>query len=552
VKTDLWMRRAWFPVVLLLTYALASCGGGGGTMVAGGGVGTGGTGISYGTVTGFGSVIVDGTTYSSATPQYLAGTDLDEVKVVTSNAVELGGQLQIQLDAQGNPSTVVIEPELIGAVANLQTTAGSFSVNGVAVRVNTDPTVGPVTYYQGVAGFIGMSNGMQVEVHGVYGVDASAQGYIQATLIEQLPSTNVITRISGVVSNLNASGFQIGSTTVQLGAATNVLPSGTSLANGQYANVWTNTAQTGNTIGAQVIRVRTLQGTAGSVQIGGLVAGLNGDQFMLSGIPVDASAADLATVAQGLAPGEYVVVQGQSTPATGVVVAGSIHAYAAQPAPVKLHGTITGFVSASNFLVRGVPVDASRATFAVGSSSASLVNGAYVEISGSVNGNAVLAASVSVPGSVPDGATVDYPGTVGSYNPTAGTFVLTLADGSTNVNVTLASNVAYGDGTASNLANGATVEISATRTAGGLLAYSVEFRSLATPIPGPDGTTPSETTGLAYDVVPSTSFKVNGLSIQITGTTQLVPGTLANGVKVEVTFIPSGGLNIAQVISVDG
>jgi hypothetical protein len=112
--------------------------------------------------------------------------------------------------------------------------------------------------------------------------------------------------------------------------------------------------------------------------------------------------------------------------------------------------------------------------------------------------------------------------------------------------------VAYGDGTASNLANGATVEISATRTAGGLLAYSVEFRSLATPIPGPDGTTPSETTGLAYDVVPSTSFKVNGLSIQITGTTQLVPGTLANGVKVEVTFIPSGGLNIAQVISVDG
>jgi hypothetical protein len=52
----------------LATGVLCACGGGGGTNVAeGGGVGSGGTGISYGTVTGFGSVIVDGVHYGDST-----------------------------------------------------------------------------------------------------------------------------------------------------------------------------------------------------------------------------------------------------------------------------------------------------------------------------------------------------------------------------------------------------------------------------------------------------------------------------------------------------
>ncbi len=550
MKSELSWRRLWKPVVLLLVCGLASCGGG--SVVTAGGVGTGGTGSAYGTVTGFGSVIVDGTTYSSATPRYLAGTETAEASEVTSTAVELGAQLEMQLDAQGNPSTVLIEPDLIGAVADVRTdTSGSsFSVNGVLVRVNADQATAPLTYYQGLPNFLGLVNGMQVEVHGVYGVDNGGQSYFQATLVEQLPASNLVTRISGIVTNLDtgAGSFQIGGTTVQFGSQTNLLPAATALANGQWVNVWSNAPHIGNTVVAGAIRVRTLQGISGPVQLAGLVSGLGGDRFAVSGLTVDASAPGLATTVQALTVGEYVVVQGQSTPATGVVVASAIRVYTAQSNPVEVRGTINGFVSPGNFTVRGVVINASSAAFQGDASSQSLADGAYVDIIGSIDGNTLIAASVSVPGSVPEGATVDYPGTVSGYDPTNGRFVLTLANG-TAVSVTLASNVAYGNGKAGDLVNGAAVDVSASSTASGLLAYSVEFRSLAIAGAGANGSSPLEASGLAYGVTP-TGVMLNGLALQISPSTTVV-GTLADGVSVEVQFIVSGGQNLAQTISVD-
>jgi hypothetical protein len=343
-----------------LALLLASCGGGGGSVASsGGGVGTGGTGMSFGTVMGFGSVVLDGTPYNSASPQYFAGNDQDSEAQTASTTVELGAQLQIQFDAQGMPSTVVIEPELMGPVANL-TTSG-FNVNGVAVQINTSPAAGPVTYYAGLADYSSLTTGMQVEVHGAWGSGANGQGFIQATLIEQLPATNPVTRITGLISQLQASShsFQIGSTTVQMNSASGVAPSGMALANGQLVNVWSNAPVAGGVITAGVIRIRTLLGVSGSVQVGGLVSMQAGKRLQVSGISVNASAPGLASTLQSLTQGEYVVVQGASDPSTGVLTAASIRAYANQPAQVELHGTITSYVSAANFLVRGVLVDAS-------------------------------------------------------------------------------------------------------------------------------------------------------------------------------------------------
>ena len=536
-----------------LIVALAACGGGG-TMVAstGGGVGTGGTGISMGTVTGFGSVVLDGTAYSSATPQYFAGTDHDEAKLVTSAAVELGGQLQIQLDAQGNPSTVLIAPELIGPVATLS--AAGFTINGVPVRVNTDPRAGPVTYYTGLANYAGLATGMQLEVHGAYGVDLSGQGYIQATLIEQLLSTNAVTRITGVVSNLNAGAgsFQIGGATVHFDATTSVLPAGMNLVAGQMVNVWSDVALASGSgvVTAGVIHIRTLHGVSGPVQIGGLVSMLSGTHFEVAGVPIDASAPALGGVVSGLVSGAYVVVVGQSDAASAVVTASGIRAYATQPTSVELSGTITGYVGPANFLVRGVPVDASQAKFLNGASPASLGNGVFVDVVGGVSGNVVTGTSVAVLTAPPDGATVDYQGIVSQLNSSAGTFVLTWQHGgmTTSAVVTLAPNVAFGDGTSSQLINGVGVEIEATKTANGLVAYTVSFHAIGSL--GGDGTGSFlETSGLVYEVTP-TSFVVNGLVIQTNGVTPQV-GALVNGAKVEVNFSQSGTLNLAQTISID-
>ncbi len=538
-----WALRA------LLVLALAACGGGGGSLsLAGaGGVGTGGTGmstgLSSGTLTGFGSLVLDGQPYDSASPLYFAGTPQDESAATAAAAVQLGQQLQIRLDANGVPSAVLIEPQLVGPVA-LQ--PSGFSVNGVPVRINADPTQGPVTYYEGIANAAALTNGMQLEVHGAWGVDpASGQGYLLATLVEQQPASNAVTRITGLVSSLaaNGSSFMLGANTVQLAATATVLPAGATLANGRLVTVWSNQPVSGGVVTAGAVRVSTLQGTTGTVQIGGLVSALAGSRFQVDGIAVDASAPSLATALSALSAGQYVVVTG--TPAGDTLVASRLSPYTAAPASaVTLHGTITGYVGPANFLVRGVSVNAAGAT--VSPAGAGLANGAYVEIAGSVQGNQVVATTVTVQSQPPAGSTVDYVGTVGQLDSVTRAFVLTLGDGSTR-SVALASNVAYDNGSAAQLVNGASVEVEATAPAGGgLLAYSVQFRTL--PAGGGSGAT-TETSGLAYDVS-GTAFSVNGLVIQINGV-GTSGGTLANGVKVEVDFIVSGGQNLAQKISID-
>lgn len=543
--------------LVLLIALLASCGGGG-TVATTGGVGTGGTGISTGTVTGFGSVVLDGTAYNSASPVYYAGTDQDEEVQTASTAVNLGDQLEIRLDAQGHPSKVVIAPELMGPVANLA--AGGFTVNGIAVLVNRNAAAGPVTYYTGLNDFSSLQNGMQVEVHGAYGQSADGQGYIQATRIEQLPASNPVTRLTGVVSNLNVANgsFQIGSTRVQTSASTVVTPSGMALANGQLVNVWSNTPAAANgAITAGAVNVRTLRGVSGPAQVGGLVTQLSGSRFQVSGIPVDAGAANLASAVQSLTNGAYVVVQGQSDASTGVLAATSLRTAVNSLAQVELRGTITGYVSAGNFLVRGVPVNASAANVVFsGGTATPLRNGVFVDVVGQVDagsGNLVTASSVAVLSQAPDGGTVDYQGTVSAVNLASGVFSLTVQDdgAAQTFQVTLAPNAVFSNGAAAQLVTGASVEIEATKTASGLLAYSVSFQGVSGSPGSSDGSSASvlKTKGTLYSLT-ATSFEVNALTIQINGVTP-TGGTLTNGAKVEVSFIQSGGQNLAQQISLD-
>lgn len=530
--------------VIVLTLLLASCGAGIGNLA--GGVGTGGTGIGgtgIGTVTGFGSLVVDGNIYSSATAEYLEGNDQEEAAPSSALSVALGQQVQIQTDDQGKPTTVLVEPTLIGAASAVSAVNGSMTVNGVAVRVNSNAQAGPVTYFSGLSGLGEISNGMKLEVHGLYGVDALGQGYIQATRITQLPAATTVTRITGVVSNLNpgAGTFRIGATTIVYNASTTRLPEGIALASGQLVNVWSPDALSGGQVIASVIRVRTLQGLSGPAVVSGLVSALAGNQFSVSGIAVDASAPSLAAVAQSLSRGDYVVVSGQADSGTGKLIASSIHTTATLPAAVELKGTITDYVNSANFLVRGVSVDASSAAVIfAGGSAADLANGVYVEIHGSVEGNAVKATSVEIHAATPEDATVEFVGTVSALS--GGSFILTLPDGTTTYNVTLADNVGYENGSASQLVDGARIEVEATWTASGLLAYGIEFRDLGLP-----GEASYETSGIAYDVT-ATSFSINGLTILINGVDAT---SLANGVEIEVHFIVSDGEYLAQAISVE-
>ncbi len=551
--SDKLRRAALAAAAACCVAALAACGGGAAAVaLLGGGVGTGGTGIAFGTVIGLGSVIVDGQRYSSATPTYYAPTSTSESAQATSEAVELGAHVDLSLGADGQPATATVQPELQGVVQQVDPASGTLTINGMRVEVNSDAARGPQTLYSGLTGLSSISAGStQVEVHGAYGVDANGP-YLWATLIEQVPGDSSVTRLVGRVSAVGSSSFTLdtSATPVPLGSGTQVLaPQGLSLAAGDLVYVWNHES-------SWVVRVVGTGSFTGSVQVSGPAYDVTGSGCTVSGIPVDFSAlgAQAAPV-----QGEYLVVSGQAD-GQGTVKAQQLGSYSAtQPAVFELHGTITGFLSPSSFLVRGTPVDASGASFLAGSA-AQLGNGVYVDITGQVSaasGNVIAAQTVNVYSAPPVGKTVDMQGTVQSVDATGTQFVLNwqLQNSITPVSVTLASNRAFNQGDDTNLKPGAFVSIEGTLTSPSSVdAYTVNFGS-----GGPAGqlsasgrvyqwSQGSSVTTTSAAAGSSSTFMLEGNQLTIPAGL-VIPAGFGDGADVEVSFSASG--NVVQSLAID-
>ncbi len=537
------MRRALLLAAsACLSLGLAACGGGAAAVaLVGGGVGTGGTGMVLGTVIGLGSVIVDGQSFSSATPSYFRASGSSGETASNSQAVEVGARVDLQVGSNQQPSSVLIQPDLEGTPQ--VDASNTLTVNGVRVLTNSDPTRGPVTFYSGLSGLAAVASASRIEVHGAYGEDASGP-YIQASLIEQLPASDTTTRITGVVSALSSQSLTVAGQSIPLGANTTVVAGpGVSLAVGQLVHVW-------NSGPGWVVRVQALGAFTGPVQMSGLVYGLSATGFTLSGIPVDTRSMSGAVPA--LQAGDYVVVSGHGD-GQGTLVAQSIQA---APTTVTIRGTITGYVSASSFQVRGVPIDASQASFTAGSGASQLGNGAYVVIQGAVSTtspNVISAAQVSVLSAPQAGETVDLQGTVSSVGD-ASHFTLqwqteqenTLVSNNTT-QVSIAANCAYVNGSAANIALNTAVEVEGTYQNGTLSAYTIKF------LPASESSGTQEISGRVYGWTNGgSSFLLNGITLVVPQGMAL-PSGFDNGVSVEVSFTPSGSGNTGNVqkISID-
>ncbi len=559
-----WLVAALLPLLGAgaLSSALSSCGGGVAALALGG-VGTGGTGLTIGTVVALGSVGVDDHEYDSQAPQYYEDGN---ATATPATVVGLGQRIHVETDAANNPLTMTVEPTLVGTIQGTPTihadgVTGSFVVNGVTVVTNIDPAAGPVTFYVGLTDITSLADGTRVQVHGLFHGNAGGTGNtIQATRIALSPATDTATRITGVVTGLapNATGesFQIAGSgmTVQMTSATPTEPAGAALANGQVVNVLSATAPSGTMIAADNVRIHGLAGTTTTAAVEGLASG-SGGVFTVDGVAVDATAPGLPAVHDG----DAIVVTGQED-ANGTLHASAIRAYATQPAQVRLKGTITGYVSDSRFLVRGVPVDAGGVvvTTVAGGTPAALGNGVYVEITGnpggSGQGDVVVAASVASSSVPPVGAVVDYLGTIGGFVGDASPFTLRgTFGGVTDPTVTLTDNVQTVNGTEGSLADGKAVEVEGTVTANGLTVYSLTFLGSAP--------TPSDTNGVVHGYVAGGSaFTVNGIVLTLTGATMFYDGTatstpppwFTDGAPVEVNYTQSGGQNLAQSINFDG
>jgi len=185
MKPVQFFRSSWLSlgVVLSLVVQLVGCGG---TQLAGG-VGSGGSGLAEGAVTGFGSVIVDGVSYSdgAATVERWGDSGVAEVK---------WGQRVRVYHTDGQASRIVVLPQLIGRVSAATDAAGDLVMLGQRVHiVSSADAIHPATVFEGLSQ---VTLGDALEVHGSWSRDAAGRNVLVASRIEKLttlPDTVLLT-----------------------------------------------------------------------------------------------------------------------------------------------------------------------------------------------------------------------------------------------------------------------------------------------------------------------------------------------------------------------
>lgn len=243
------LSRRWRALVCWLlaatTALLVACGGG--DLTTAGGVGSGGTGLAEGTVTGLGSVIVDGITYTETNAAVVADNESGQ----PGNAdLQLGQRVRLvygQINGADTASRIEVLPQLKGPVTAVASAAGQLQVMGQTVQVQSTGTQSQ-TVLAGVASVSALAVGDVVEVHGSWQRDAATARYqLVATRLEKTTTsaTDSIRLLSGVVHGLSSTSAGM---VWHLNAADGVAvltssasaPAG--LANGSLVRVWLTTA----------------------------------------------------------------------------------------------------------------------------------------------------------------------------------------------------------------------------------------------------------------------------------------------------------------------
>ena len=230
-----WARATWVSLCL----ALVACGGGiDGSSVSSNqlsGVGIGDTGLAEGTVTGFGSVIVDGIEYDDAN----ASSVQDDGTGTTVNTdLKLGQRVKLTLNADNSVASVAVLPQLVGMADTAPDTSGSLQVMRQRVRLAgsaSDPTQSPVAVLAGFGG-AGIAAGDLLEIHGSWVLDNQLAGYVLiASRIEKLSVQPALLQLSGVVQAITGSSLLLNSAT-GLVIQTASLPTGVVV--GHLVRVW--------------------------------------------------------------------------------------------------------------------------------------------------------------------------------------------------------------------------------------------------------------------------------------------------------------------------
>lgn len=267
---------------------LSACGdGGGNTQLTEGGIS--GTGISFGTITGFGSIWVNGVRYDVSNARFTrdGATASGQAEYRIGEVVTIKGAVNVD-GVSGKAESVEFDDILEGTVSQVSTDGKTFDVLGQTV------TASALTAFYGFGELTELQVGNVVEISG-YGL----QGGISATSITLKQSTfaanESMLEVKGTISNvdLNAQTFQLGQLEVDYANATLELPGNAPQA-GQYVEVKSNQALQGSLLVASSIEVedeRPVFGSGQELELEGVVTAFTSlVQFEVNGQPVTTTA----------------------------------------------------------------------------------------------------------------------------------------------------------------------------------------------------------------------------------------------------------------------
>lgn len=316
-----------FRLIPLLTGCLAilsACGGGGG--------GSALTTVNppvAGTISGLGSVIVNGVRYETIGASVI---DADDSHTIST---PLGLGMTVSIDpltsSATTAGTIYIQTGIKGGTSAVDTTAKTLNVAGLPVT--TDSATFIVTSAGQAGSFADLADNLNVEVYGLPQTD----GTFKATRIE-IEATAQVVQLVGTVSNLNTTNktFTLGSgsNTVTIAYSGITVPTG--IANGSVVSVHTATTATASQYTATSMYLRSTNvstftqyaanysGTSGvrneANELYGMVSNFtgtppytNGCSMQVQGVPTILRS---ATLCASLQNGDYVEVKGLLTDGT--------------------------------------------------------------------------------------------------------------------------------------------------------------------------------------------------------------------------------------------
>ena len=337
------LRRMTGLLVFAISLILTACGGGGG---GGGSSSTSGTSIvAKGAITGFGSIYVNGVRYhtgsSSVTIDDNPGSesDLQLGMVVTVSGARND-------DSTGIANSIVFDNELQGPVANLVSDPDgltkTFTVLGISVNVDRVSTsFHDITFDTLAAGDL-------VEVSGFY--DGSL--VLNATFLERksvfTPGLSEV-ELKGTVAASTANSFEINGITVNYdatGITTDLtgLPGG--VTDGIFVEVKGTLDVSGDIDATRVaLEDEGFDDNLDKVSLEGIITNYVDDSdFMILGIPIDASSATF--IPSTLTLGNGIKVEAEGPMVNGTLQALTIGARSGDE--VKIDAQITSLSSADN------------------------------------------------------------------------------------------------------------------------------------------------------------------------------------------------------------